>query len=144
MSHAQFYRHCLTAAFQQLRHLSRVQEEARQEVIADVVILDLVVVGGEDVMTRGDHLKTEDPAEASRQENGGEAKRHQSGSLVMGEEEVVVLAGQTAVGMGEEGDDGELSRNNAPAWIMSDIIIAFSLWLLNKRKGRRICYLPSP
>jgi hypothetical protein len=119
MSHVQFCHHCQTAAFQRLHHQSPAQEEAYQEDMADVVILDSVVVEEEDAMTTGDRSMTEDPVEVFHQENGGEAKHHRSASLVMEEEEaeavlVLVLAGQMAIGMDEVGAVGDPGENSTP------------------------------
>jgi hypothetical protein len=112
MLHAQFCHHCLMAAFQQLHHLSPVQEEARLEDMADVVILDSAVVEEEEDMTREDHLMIGDLAEVSHRANGGEVKHRRSVSLAMEEEEeAAVLEGQMAVGMDEEGEDGDVSQN---------------------------------
>lgn len=112
MSHARFCHLYLMAASQQLHHLSLRQEEAHRVVMADVAILDSVVVEEEDVMTTEDRLRTEDLVGEFRQENGGEAKHPQSVNLVMEEEEeevLVVLADQMAAGMGEAGVVGDPS-----------------------------------
>ena len=65
-------------------------------------------------MTKGDRTMTEDPAEAFHQVNGGGAKHHRSVNLATVEEEevVLVLEDQTATGMDEEEEDGDLSQVN--------------------------------
>lgn len=131
MSHVQFCHHCLMAAFQQLHHLLPAQEEVHQEGMAGVVTLVSVVVEEEDGMT------TEDPAEVSHQENGGEVKHHQSVSLVMGEEEEeAVLADQMAVGMEEAGAVGD-SSGHARRSIMGTSIASSCSILFNKQKVER-------
>lgn len=110
MSHALFCHHYLMAACQRLHHLSPAREEAHQEAMAVGVTLNSVVVGEEDATTIGDRSTTDGPVEAFHQENGGEVKHRRNVSLVMEEEEgegQLVLAGQRAIGTGEEGDVGD-------------------------------------
>jgi hypothetical protein len=77
--------------------------------MVDVVILGSGAVGEEEEdLTTGGPTMIEEPVEASPRVSGGGAKHHLNGSPVMVEEEEEVVEGQTATGMDEAGEDGDL------------------------------------